>query len=304
MKFQNKQKISAKIIEFTEQNLSRHVEMLSGIIGPRNLVQYDNLMAAADYIVRVGSDYSQQPQIQQYSCEERRVQNIIFEKRGEAGPEEIIIVGAHYDTVLDSPGADDNGSGVAALLELIRLLQSYDNRRTFRFVAFTLEEPPFFNTEQMGSWRYARQCSLNKDKILAMMSLEMLGYFTDEPMSQEYPIREMLFAYPERGSFIGVVGNRESAKLTNSFSNFLKEAALIKVETLISDAEVPGVDLSDHASFWKFGYPALMVTDTAFFRNPYYHTSKDTADRVNFKKFTNVVHALEFALKRLDRLEL
>ena len=134
-----------------------------------------------------------------------------------------------------------------------------------------------------------------------MIALEMLGYFSDEPKSQSYPIKEMLFAYPERGNFIAVVGNKDSENFTEKFSAHLKQTSQIKVEMLIGDTSIPGVDLSDHASFWKCDFPALMLTDTAFYRNIYYHTAEDKIDHLDFRRFSKLTAGLVEALKSLDQ---
>ncbi|MBC8183396.1 M28 family peptidase [candidate division KSB1 bacterium] len=293
-------KITDDALTILQENLIDHVNHLSEVIGPRNLDYYSSLNKASQYISQKMIEYGAEPVLQNYKCKGKLVNNIIAEKKGARFPDEIIIVGGHYDSVMDSPGADDNGTAIAALIELIRLLKDFPNQRTVRFVAFTLEEPPHFGSGKMGSLVYAKSCYKKKENIIAMIALEMLGYFTDEPMSQQYPFPEMLMAYPERGNFIAVVGNKQSEELTNKFADLLKETSLIKTETLIADASVPGVDLSDHASFWRYNYPALMITDTAFYRNPYYHTTEDKIDFLNFKVFAKLVYGLAFAIKKLN----
>jgi len=303
MNFNNQLKSSLpeKELKNIQDNLTRHVEVLSIKIGQRNLGNYYSLNKSSQYIFQKMTEYGAEPIFQNYKCKGKQINNIIAEKKGERFPDEIIVVGGHYDTVMDSPGADDNATAIAALIELIRLLKDFRNQRTIRFVAFTLEEPPHFGTGKMGSHVYAKSCYKKKENIIGMIALEMLGYFTDEPMSQQYPFPEMRMVYPERGNFIAVVGNKQSEELTNKFANSLKETSLIKTETLIADASIPGVDLSDHASFWRYHYPALMITDTAFYRNPHYHTTEDKIDYLNFKIFTKLVYGLSFALKKFDQ---
>ncbi len=291
----------SKQIEYLEQRLADHVAFLSQNIGARNLGHYSALVKASEYIFDSITAFKFCVEKQEYSVTGKAVHNLILEKKGTDEPDEIFILGAHYDTVLDSPGADDNATGIAALLEIIRLLEDYQNQKTIRFVAFTLEEPPFFGTDKMGSMAYAKKCRENQDNIIGMVAFEMLGYFSEEPNSQEYPLAEMKMAYPERGNFIGVVGNKHSEKFTEAFVKKLKDTSLAKVEFLIANSFMPGVDLSDHASFWKYDYPALMLTDTAFFRNPYYHTAEDKIDHLNFKKFARLVLGLNYTLRELDQ---
>jgi len=300
LKKHQSQKILEHTLQHIKENLFDHVVHLSEIIGPRHVSCISSLNQAANYINKIMTQYHLPPQRQTYLVENNPVCNLIVEKTGWKYPEEIFVIGAHYDTVFDSPGADDNASGVAAVLELLRMLRDYANQRTLRFIAFTLEEPPFFDTDLMGSTVYARQCRHNGENIIGMMSLEMLGYYTDAPMSQQYPVKEMTMIYPERGNFIGIVGNRRSESLTRFFSKSLKETNMIKLETLVADLPAPGIDLSDHASFWQQGYPAFMVTDTAFYRFPLYHTAEDRIGHLNFKKFSRLVYGLTIAVKKLD----
>jgi len=295
----NSSKRTNDTLSLLQDNLFDHVNYLSETIGPRNLDYYASLKKASQYIFQKMAEYGIEPVLQNYKCKGKQVNNIIAEKRGERFPDEIIIVGGHYDTVMDSPGADDNATAIAAMLEMIRLLKDFPNQRTIRFVAFTLEEPPHFGTGKMGSLVYAESCYKKRENIIGMIALEMLGYFTDEPMSQQYPFPAMRMVYPERGNFIAVVGNKQSEELTIKFADSLKETSLVKTETLIGDASVPGVDLSDHASFWQYNYPALMITDTAFYRNSYYHSTEDKIEYLNFKVFAKLVYALALAIKKL-----
>ena len=283
-----------------QNRLYSYVDVLSNEIGPRNLQHYSALNKASDYITEQMTQQQNNFQEQQYVYNEKAIKNLIFEKPGQYKPGEIIIIGAHYDTVLDSPGADDNATAVACLLALIRMLHHYDNHRTIRFVAFTLEEPPFFGTEQMGSRFYARSCKEKDDNIVAMIALEMLGFYSEKRGSQKYPFPDMRGQYSDQGNFIAVVGNDQSHQFGIDFAESIKETSLIKTETIISGSTVHGIDLSDHSSFWKYDYPAIMITDTAFYRNPHYHEASDTIDKLNFKYFTRLVFALANALQKLD----
>lgn len=294
-------KISWRDFNNLQNRLYSHVKVLSHEFGPRNLQHYSALNKTSDYIASQMKLDSNTFSIQRYYYKKKSINNLIFEKVGQKIPAEIMVIGAHYDTVVESPGADDNASGIACLIELIRLLLYYNNNRTIRFVAFTLEEPPFFGTDQMGSNVYAKSCKENDENIVAMIALEMLGYYSEKRGSQKNPLPDMEGQNSDKGNFIAIVGNDQSRQLGNSFAEKIKEASLVKTKTIIPRSPLYGVDLSDHASFWKYGYPAIMITDTAFYRNPHYHEASDTIDKLNFRYFTRLVFALAYALQSLDR---
>jgi hypothetical protein len=268
--------------------LSEHVRYLSETIGERNIHRLGSLQASSDYLrtnlVHAGYAVSEKP----YAVEGHVVSNLEAELPGSDGAAGIVIVGAHYDSVAGTVGADDNASGVAALLELARRLQGSKPRRTIRFVWFVNEEPPYFQTEQMGSLVYARQMRRDQVPVSAMISLEMLGFYSDAPGSQKYPAPLNLF-YPSRGDFIGFVGNSESRDLVRQATRRFRESARFPSEGIAAPASLPGVGWSDQWSFWQQGYPAIMITDTAFFRNPYYHTPLDTLHKLDFEKMARVV---------------
>jgi Zn-dependent M28 family amino/carboxypeptidase len=211
---------------------------------------------------------------------------------------ETVVVGAHYDSVGGSPGADDNASGVAAVLELARILHGAVYRKTIRLVLFVNEEPPFFQTGDMGSVVYARQLRSERVAVAAMISLETIGFYSDVPGSQKYPVLLGLF-YPNHGNFIGFVGNPESRTLVRQSIRKFRETTNFPSEGVAAPADWPGVGWSDHWSFWREQYPAIMVTDTALFRYPYYHTPFDTADRVDFEKMARVVDGVRRVVESL-----
>lgn len=306
MTFRNSTRPSFKVREFISlrRRLYAHVKMLSNEIGPRNLQHYSALKKAQDYITEQMTIYNSEFSTQHYRTGKKAVNNLIIEKVGQSKPDEIIIVGAHYDTVMDSPGADDNATGIACVLELSRLLHNYANQRTLRFVAFTLEEPPFFGTEEMGSDVYAKSCKNNNENVAGMIALEMLGYYSERKRSQKYPFPDLKNHYSDRGNFIALVGNSRSEHLVNGLAKYAKKPELIRIRKLVSPAHFHGINLSDHASFWKYEYPAIMITDTAFYRNPYYHEVSDTIDKLNFRYFTRTVLSLLYALKKLDRQQI
>ncbi len=278
--------------------LSAHVEMLAGTIGERNFRRYQSLLAAADYIDKTLTELGYQSVGEPFESRGQTVRNIVAEKRGSSIPDEIVLVGAHYDSVLGSPGANDNGSGVAALLELARLLADRDLPRTVRFVAFVNEEPPFSYSAEMGSLVHARASKARGDRIQAMLSLETIGHYSDEPGSQQYPFPLSWF-YPDTANFIGFVGNLDSRKLVRSALHAFRHHASFPAEGAAVPKWIPGVGWSDHWSFWQAGYRAIMVTDTAFYRYAYYHTEEDTPDKVDFERTARVVAGLAHVISDL-----
>ncbi|WP_455212509.1 M28 family peptidase [Kaarinaea lacus] len=213
---------------------------------------------------------------------------------------ERIVVGAHYDSFQGLPGADDNASGVSGLIELARLLSHTQLNRSVELVAYTLEEPPYFRTPEMGSAVHAKTLKENGVDVVVMISLEMIGYFTDEPDGQEYPFSLMKLFYPSTGNFIAVVGNFSGFGIVRKTKRAMKKAMNLPVRSLNAPGALAGVDFSDHLNFWKYDYPALMITDTAFFRNKAYHTKNDTWDRLDYERMSEVVKGvynavLEFA---------
>lgn len=279
--------------------LYRHVEHLSVQIGPRSVYDYAPLSASKVYIIGSLKKMGMEPQMQDFFYQDQTFTNIIHEIKGNVYPEEMILVGAHYDTVAGTPGADDNASGVAALLEICRLLKDSRPKRTIKFVFFCLEEPPVFRTQEMGSAVYARRAKAKGEKIVAMLSLEMLGYYNDKENAQTYPVPVMRLFYPSRPNFIGVVGNVSSRNLVKSVSTQLRRNSSLPVESLVAVSALPGVDFSDHKPFWDEGYPAVMITDTAFYRNPNYHTDNDTIETIDFQRLYTLVLGLAATVKKL-----
>lgn len=273
-----------------ETRLKRHVVKLSEEIGERNLSHYQNLEAAAEYITKVFQNYGYEVESQWYKVRGKTVRNIIVEKKGKK--EEKIIIGAHYDSVSGSPGADDNASGVAGLLEISRLMADEDLERTIVFVAFTCEEPPFFFTRNMGSKVYARRCWSRKEKIIGMVSLEMIGFYTKEKRKRALPSRILSFLHPQVGNYVTLVGNISSKKLINRMSEGFKKHSDFPLLSVVVPELSPTAGWSDHSSFWSFGYHACMATDMAFYRNPHYHTSTDTPDILNYDSMSRVIIGL------------
>lgn len=280
------------------QALEQDIKILADDIGERNLYQYKSLCDSADFLEASFNKAGYQVVRQEYKISNKTCSNLAVEIPGSQRPGEIIVIGAHYDTVIDSPGANDNGTGVAAMLALARSFAGKKPVRTLRFVAFVNEEPPFFQSSQMGSYQYARRCRKQNEDIVAMLSLETIGYYTDAPKSQQYPFPLGAF-FPPTGNFIAFVANRASKPLLKKVSKSFKN----KTDFLFVDgtfpSAIPGVGWSDQWAFWEHGYPALMVTDTAPFRYPFYHTAEDTPDKIHFEHFTRLVVGLEGVVEAL-----
>ena len=280
------------------ERLQEHVRVLSVEIGDRSLKRPDALEQAACYIEDRFAAYGYKFVRQNFMLGTHALRNIEVVLPGTKRPDEIIVIGAHYDTVPGTPGADDNASAVAALLALAQSFAGKPQERTIRFVAFTNEET--YDHERMGSYVYAQRCRKNGDNIVGMFSLEMLGVYSDEEGSQRYPFPFSLF-YPSKGNFVAFVGNTASAPfLRRSISAFRSECRFpsegCNAPDWLSDA-----NRSDHFPFWKFGYPGVMVTDTSNFRFPLYHTAHDTIDQLDFECMARVVAGLERTFKVLTR---
>ena len=274
--------------------LRRHVAAIAN--APRNLSYFESLQRAAAYIdgefKRTGYD-TRQPT---YEVGGRQVANIEAERRGSRQPARIIVIGAHYDSVADSPGANDNASGVAVMLELARRHAALPVASTVRFVAFVNEEPPHFMTPAMGSFRYAAEAAARGDDIVGMMSLETIGYYSDVIGSQHYPFPFRLLL-PDRGDFLAMVSNFASMRALRAASRAFRSATRLPLLASPAPTWIPGVAWSDHWSFWQHGYRAIMLTDTAPYRYPHYHLSTDTPDRLNYQKMAQIVTGCAAAIR-------
>jgi Zn-dependent M28 family amino/carboxypeptidase len=279
------------------EELRANVQKLAGEIGERNMWHYAQLNAAADFIEDSFSRVGLHTRRDSYQTGGQPCHNIEAEITGNRP--EIIVIGAHYDSVFGSPGANDNGTGVAATLALARRFASAKPKQTLRFVAFVNEEPPYFLSGEMGSQVYARRCKERGDNISGMISLETIGYFSDALNSQTYPSPGLGLFYPKVGNFIGFVSNVTSRALLRRVIAVFRKQAKIPSEAASLPAFVPGVSWSDQWSFWQQGYPAIMVTDTAPFRYPYYHSSNDTPDKLDYDRFTLVVSGMEKVIQEL-----
>jgi Zn-dependent M28 family amino/carboxypeptidase len=277
------------------------VETLAGEFPSRHGSNPKVLKGAAAFIEQEFASLGYQVQSQWYESDDGRVRNMIVEKKGEGPETASIVIGAHYDTVVGTPGADDNATGIAGLIELSRLLKEQSNKRTIRFVAFPHEEPPYFYTHRMGSRQYARTLKESGENIFAMLTLEMIGY-AGKGYKQLYPapLLRILGRYPRDGNFIALVSNLRSTPVLLMVRKAMRHRGSVGVESLSAPGFIPPLFLSDHSSFWKYGFPALMITDTAFLRNPHYHSSTDTADTLNYDFLANVIDAVYAAVLALD----
>ncbi|MCJ8312492.1 MAG: M28 family peptidase [Saccharospirillaceae bacterium] len=281
-------KVEDKTELFVDKDkLQQHVVFLSETAVPRDFYNPENLDNVADYIKNEFSMFADDIEFQQYVVGERSYRNVITK----FGPQtdEIIIIGAHYDAHSTLPGADDNASGVAGLIELGRLLSTIELKQQVLLIAYTLEEDPFFNTQYMGS--YVHAASIKNKTVKIMISFEMIGFFSDEPNSQKYPIDLLGLIYPTVGNYIGIVdsiGSNNAVGIKSSINKYTDLPAY----SINAPSGIDGLDLSDHRSYLGFGYPAVMVTDTAYYRNTKYHTRQDTYDRLNYELMAKVVYGV------------
>jgi len=279
--------------------LRHHVVRLAAEIGPRDMAEHPAaLNQAADYIAANFKEIGFDIEKQEYGVGDRVAANLIVTLHGSRLASEIVVVGAHYDTVPETPGADDNASGIAGLIETARLIAADKPSRTIRFVAFTNEEPPCFQTDAMGSVRYARSLKAAKQNIVAMLSLEMLGYYDARPHRQHYPA-PLGMLYPDAGDFMAIVGDIDSRKLVRHCVGVFRARGTIPAEGAALPADLAGVGWSDHWSFWENGYPAVMATDTALFRNPNYHRSSDMPETLDYERFARAVKGIVEVVRNL-----
>ena len=280
--------------------LRAHVEMLAGTIGERNVWRCEALDRAARYVSAQFSSGGYAPR----AADVRRGEDSGQQYRGDADGSRACGGDRRGRRPLRHrirlPGANDNGTGVAAVLELAQRFSERPQPRTIRFVAFVNEEPPFFHTEHMGSVVYANAAKVRGDRVTAMLSLETMGYYSDEKGSQKYP-GEIASLFPDVGNFIGFVANSASARLLLKARRAFERRTPFPLQSAAAPDDVPGVGWSDHWAFWQAGYAAMMVTDTAPFRYPWYHTAEDTPDKIDYEKLAHVVDGLEAVIESLAR---
>lgn len=279
----------------TPARLQADVRALAERFGPRDAAHADNLRAAADYVAAQLKAAGAAAERQEFRAGNATYSNVVTHFGPADAPR--LVVGAHYDAAGPYPGADDNASGVAGLIELARRLRDTPLRLRIDLVAFCLEEPPFFGSDSMGSAVYARGLKQAGARVHGMIALEMIGYFTDAKDSQQFPDPALRALYPNEGNFIAVVGRAQETDFVRRLQAAMRAASPLAVHSLNAPASTPGVALSDHASFWAAGYPGVMITDTAFFRNPHYHTASDTPDTLDYKRMAQVVAGVEAAIR-------
>ncbi len=292
-------KVSSRAPLADPMRLERRVRALTRDFFPRDFAHPGNLERAAGYI-RAELAVSCAPVADQvFEVEGGSYRNVV----ASFGPQtrDVIVVGAHYDTHGELPGADDNASGVAGLLELADLLGRESPPSRVQLVAYALEEMPVFGTREMGSAVHARSLRAGGRRVRAMFSLEMIGCFSDEPKSQRFPFAALSLLYPSRGNFISVVGRLGGGRLVRRVKRSMRSATDLPVYSINAPSIVPGVDLSDHVSYWRIGYPAVMITDTAFYRNERYHTADDTPETLDYHRMAKVVRGVLAAVLDLAR---
>lgn len=279
------------------ERLEAHVRALAEHYTPRDYLHPANLDLTAAYIAaemeRAGGRVAEQP----FDVRGDAFRNVVAQFGPEAGAR--MVVGAHYDAAGPHPAADDNASGVAGLIELAGLFGRTPPPVPVELVAYSLEEPPFFRTGHMGSAVHAASLRRDGVRVRAVIALEMIGYFTDAPGSQHFPIRLLRAFYPTRGTFITVVGRMGEGRMVRRIRRAMAGASPLDVRSINAPRWVPGVDFSDHASYWNAGYPAVMVTDTAFYRNPHYHTARDRPETLDYARMADVVRGVYAAVLRL-----
>lgn len=287
------------------ENLKETVYTIVEKFNNRIYSNMEMLNATATYIYDEFSKYSNEVSYQTYELKEFvdnevfEYKNVIANFKGTSNCSDgLTIVGGHYDTFGGHAGANDNTSAVAGLLELARVLKENPPKCDVQIVAYTLEEPPAFGTEKMGSFIHAKRLKEEKVKIKVAIVLDMIGFYSDEPNSQLYPAPFMDLYYPKQANFISVVSNFSNILEVREAKNILKETSNLPVYSINAPAIIPGIDFSDHRNYWKFGYPALMVSDTAFYRSNNYHTPNDTPDTLDYEKMAKVVEGVFNMVRR------
>ena len=277
--------------------IKKHLTVLTKTNQFRTHDNVAQLNETADYIRSVFEQFADSVSIQEYEANGQIYKNVI----GSFGTEysKRSVVGAHSDVCGPQEGADDNASGVVGLLELARLLQGQQLNNRIDLVAYTLEEPPYFRTDLMGSYIHAKSLADSGAEVYGMVSLEMIGYFQDHKKSQSYPIGLLSLFYGNKGNYITLVNKFGAGKFARDFGNKFKASKAIKTKTFTGPPALPGIDFSDHQNYWKFGYSALMLTDTAFYRNKNYHQTTDTMETLDLKRMAKVIEGVYSALIKL-----
>jgi len=282
--------------------LKKHIEAIAA--REHNIAHYDELEKAALYIEATLGSYGYAVNRQSFVADGKTVRNIdvIIEPQSGVAAPDVLVVGAHYDSAATAPGANDNGTGTAAVIELARLLGDLKGKtpRRIRLVLFVNEEPPYFQTADMGSLHYARALAEQKERVVAMYSLETLGFYSSAPGSQQYP-PPFGMMFPDRGDFVAFVAMLASRPLLRQTIGSFRSHTAFPTIGGVAPGSVPGIDWSDHWAFAEYGFPAVMITDTAYFRYPYYHQPTDTPDKVDMDKLARVVKGIERVIRDAAR---
>ena len=281
--------IPQELVSVSDELLYQHVKALSVDHAPRDYSHPENLNASAEYIKDQFEKMGLEVIEQKFKVEHEEYKNLITSFGPKNGTK--IVIGAHYDVAGLFPGADDNASGIAGLIELARLLKNETLKKNVTLVAFTLEEPPYFATGDMGSYVHAEKEREADSDIELMISLEMIGYFSDEKNSQKFPSKILKLFYPNKGNFVVVVDQLFSG-WARKIKMAMSKQTTLPVYSINAPAMIPGIDFSDHRNYWAHGYAAVMITDTSFYRNLAYHTEEDTIDRLDFKKMGHVIEGV------------
>jgi len=270
--------------------IKKHLEKITKTEKARNYKNLESLNAAANYIYDEFLQYADSTYYQKYEVEGVEYKNVIavFGSQNER----TIVVGAHYDVCGEQEGADDNASGTVGLLEIARMLKDEELKYRIELVAYTLEEPPFFRSEFMGSYIHAKSLKESNKDVYGMVCLEMIGYFDSRKNTQDYPLGLLSWFYGNVGDFITVVNKFGSGKFSNIFSSKFKKLASIKTKMFTAPKSLQGIDFSDHLNYWNFGFSALMITDTAFYRNKNYHEKTDQMHTLNIGKMAKVIDSV------------
>lgn len=277
-----------------KEYIHNHLINITKTDGFRNYQNIEILDQVADYIYYTFQEYCDTVYFQNYTAGGHPYKNVI----GSIGVEneKRVVVGAHYDVYGEQEGADDNASGVVGLLELARLLSGEKLEYRIDFVAYSLEEPPYFRTNNMGSYVHAKSLSDANASLLGMICLEMIGYFSEEPKSQSYPLPHKKIIYGDEADFIMIVQKMNNNSFSNQMKGLMKSVKLIDTKSIKAPASIPGIDFSDHLNYWAFGYDAFMITNTSFYRNPHYHQPTDTIETLNLDKMAAVIDQVYYAL--------
>ncbi len=281
------------------KQLAADLTVLAQDIGERNVShRYAQLVRAAEYIEQQLEASGYRTRREEFEVSGQVVWNVDVERTGLQAKQEIVVIGAHYDTVPGSPGANDNGSAVVATLALARIFAQTSLARTIRFALFVNEEFPYYMTDAMGSLRYAEACQQRGEQVVGMISLETIGCYQTEARSQRYPLQLLEHCYPTTGNFVAIVGNIRSRRWVHQVVRGFRRTQFPS-EGLAAPRWLKDIFRSDHAAFWHCGYPALMITDTANFRYPHYHTPEDTVDKIDFASLARVVRGVESAVREV-----